>query len=141
MILSVVQKWLDPEGYETNQKLKFGVVIVCVVLFTMWKCVVEVQFFFLAETTTAAVDENGLAYYTDGSENRREELRASDVFSSNVQVDYLPGVGLARLHGTRNWIPFVVLLVAGGIGLILLLPVIREARDYAKGSKRRGRKH
>ncbi len=140
MPLYLFQKYLDPEGYETNQKIKFALVITFVILYAMWKRVVEVQFYFQAETTTASILENGLVRYMDGEESRREKLRVPETVSGSVQIDFLPGVGLARLHGTRNWTPILVLLGSLLVGLILLAPVIREARDFDNGTSRRKRK-
>lgn len=139
MPLYMFQKYLDPEGYETNKKIKFASLVVCVILYAMWKSIVEVQFYFLAQTATASIMENGLIQYTDGDESRREKLRVPDKSSGSVKVDYLPGVGLARMHGTRNWTPILILLGSLSVGLILLAPVIREARDFANGTNRRKR--
>ena len=137
MIVYMFQKYIDPEGYETNQKIKFGVLLFCIVLYTLWKSVVEVQFFFVAQTTTATILGNERIQYSDGTDTRREKLRVPDSAGDSVTIDYLPGVGLARLHGTRNLTPIIVLLVAVVVSLMLLAPVIREARDFANGTPSR----
>jgi hypothetical protein len=47
--------------------------------------------------------------------------------------------GLAHLYGTRNRLPWIVLLVPFAIGFIMQHPALREVRDVAEGSRRTGR--
>ena len=138
-MLGSLQKLFDPEGYAAKQRINLGVAVCLVVLYTLWRSIVEIQFMVMSETTTATILDGLHISYRDGDEDRRERLETGTSGPGEIQIDFLPGVGLARVHGSRNWTPFLVLLVAALVALVLLLPVIQEARDFAKGNNKRKR--
>lgn len=138
-MLGSLQKLFDPEGYAVKQRINLGVAVCLVVLYTLWKSIVELQFMVMSETTTATIHDALHISYRDGEEDRRERMETGMAGPGEVKIDYLPGVGLARIHGSRNWTPFAVLLAAALVALVLLLPVIQEARDFASGNNKRKR--
>lgn len=135
--MSMLHRWLDPDGYAQKKRIEFAVVVSLVLIIAMWKTVTEVQYFFIGKTTKADILENQLVSYLDGEERRQRKLRIppeSRAAVGQVQIDYHPGTGLCRIAGTHEWWAPITLLLTGLVLACLLRGVLREALEYSRSS-------
>lgn len=125
------------ESYKNRLRLRTGIAVTCIVLWAIWRSFVEVQFWIMSDTTTATSTGGRVVFYRDGEEEKRDKLEFGEAPSASFEIDYLPGVGLPRVHGTHYYGPFAILLIGGAVAFVLIWPTIKEAREYTSGKGRR----
>ena len=135
---SILNRPIDTDG-NPSRYVVIALILGIVALISGWTAVVELQFMMFSKTIEGDLKTNGQVEYKDGEDTRLEHLIPKEEIKrvGPTEIEILPGFGRARLPGTRYFMPFVVfggsLTVAG----ILLIPILRQGRDYAEDSEDR----
>lgn len=160
MFGGLIQRYVDPDGYEQAQKMKPFLFAGLIFLMSCWLSLTEVRYLIWGKEATASVSSeydsrghelparNGLSKvrisFSDGSEQRNHQITvpaSTSLASGQLQIEYIPGSHISpRLVGDRQWWAMAVVAGSGLCVLWLMRGVLAEAREYSSGSRKRKRR-
>ena len=159
MVGGLIQRYVDPEGYEETQKMKPFLFAGAIFLVSCWFSLTEFRYMIWGQETTASIvidfDAMGRekpirnargevrVSFSDGGEQRSHQINvpaSTSLEGGRLQIQYLPGSSVApRLVGQRYWWALAIVASSGLCVLWLMRGVLAEAREYSSGSRKRKR--